>query len=132
MQKNFLNFHMQKKCYSTICKTGPLEYPIIGNLLEVGRLVKRRKFHWAAWEELRKTYGDVFRIKLGVTEPLVVVSGRKAVMDFLGRREFDGRPDTYEIRLRSFGQKRGIVLNDGQDWADLKRYWVFIRTLKNF
>lgn len=104
---------------------GPRGLPLIGNLLEVTRLIRETGFHWGAWLKLAERYGPVLLIRLGLARPLLVVSGREAVLDLLGRRDFAGRPDTFEVRHRCLGKKRGIVLNDGQDWAEQKR-WVRI------
>ncbi|XP_014208512.1 methyl farnesoate epoxidase-like [Copidosoma floridanum] len=109
---------------------GPRGLPIIGNLLQVNRLVKETGFHFGALAKLAEVYGPILRLRFGLAKPIVVVSGREAVLDFLGRREFDGRPDTFEIRYRCLGKKRGIVLNDGQDWSEQKRF--ALKVLKDF
>ncbi|XP_023317762.1 methyl farnesoate epoxidase-like [Trichogramma pretiosum] len=107
---------------------GPWGLPVLGNLLSINRLVKKTRFHFNAWRKLADVYGPVLRIRLGITKPLIVVSGRQAVLDFLNRREFDGRPNRFE--LRNNGKKMGIVLNDGQDWIDQKRF--LLKALKDF
>ncbi|OXU28287.1 hypothetical protein TSAR_003385 [Trichomalopsis sarcophagae] len=109
---------------------GPRGLPLIGNLLQVSRLIRKTRFHWGVWRELAARYGPVVQVRLGLANPLLIVSGRDAVIDFLGRRDFDARPDTFEIRHRSFGKKRGIVLNDGPDWAEQKRF--LLKVLKDF
>jgi methyl farnesoate epoxidase/farnesoate epoxidase len=85
-------------------------------------MVEETGYDWAAWRCLSGLYGPVFRLQLAMTETLVIVSGRAAVLEFLGRRECDGRPDTVEVHLRNFGRQRGIVFNEGQEWIEQKRY----------
>lgn len=87
----------------------------------MGRLVRETGFHWAAWSALAKLYGPVLRVRLAMAEPLVIVSGRDAVLEFLGKRELDGRPDTFEMRNRCLGKRRGLVCTDGPDYTELKK-----------
>ncbi|XP_011501505.1 PREDICTED: probable cytochrome P450 305a1 [Ceratosolen solmsi marchali] len=109
---------------------GPRGLPLIGNLLEIRRVIQKMGYDWAAWKYLSGLYGPVLRVQLALMEPLVIITGRTAVLDFLGRREFDGRPDGVELRLRSMGKQRGIVFNDGPEWIEQKRF--ALKVLKDF
>ncbi|XP_066583638.1 methyl farnesoate epoxidase-like [Prorops nasuta] len=113
-----------------ICLSGPVGLPIIGNVLDVKRLVDKTKFHYLAWEHLAKDYGPVVGLRLGLAEPLILVSGRKAVLEMLSRQEFDGRPLGFMFRFRTGGIRRGVIFTDGQAWTDHRRF--ALKTLKNF
>jgi hypothetical protein len=51
-------------------------------------------------------YGPVVGLLLG-SAPLIAVSGPHAVLEVLRRDEFHGRPDSEEIRERSFNKRLG-------------------------
>ncbi|XP_050446362.1 methyl farnesoate epoxidase-like [Cataglyphis hispanica] len=109
---------------------GPRGLPIIGNIFDVKRLVNETKFYSHAWCRLADIYGPVVGLKLGIAEPLIIVSGRDAVVEMMGRSEFDGRPDGFKFRHRTGGERRGIIFTDGDIWRDQKRF--VLRTLKEF
>lgn len=85
------------------------------------RLVEETKFYSHAWCRLADTYGPIVGLKLGI-EPLIVVSGRDAVVEMLCRPEFDGRPHGFLYKHRTGGERRGILFTDGDVWRDQRRY----------
>lgn len=107
---------------------GPRGLPIIGNILDVKRLVDETKFYSHAWCRLADTYGSIVGLKLGIAEPLIIVSGRDAVVEMLGRPEFDGRPHGFLYRHRTGGERKGILFTDGNVWRDQRRY-MFLYTI---
>ncbi|KAK2585099.1 hypothetical protein KPH14_008611 [Odynerus spinipes] len=107
---------------------GPPGLPIIGNILDVKRLVKETKFHCLVWSRLAEIYGPVVRLQFGFADTYIIVSGRNAVIEMLARSEFDGRPDTLEIRLRTAGERRGVLFTDGELWSEHRR--LTVKTLK--
>lgn len=58
------------------------------------------------WAHLAKRYGQVYSVKLGQIEA-VVVSGYDAVKEVLCHSDFDGRPDGFFFRFRAFYQRLG-------------------------
>ncbi|KAL6440501.1 hypothetical protein ACFW04_003193 [Cataglyphis niger] len=109
---------------------GPRGLPIIGNILDVKRLIDETKFYSHAWCRLADIYGPIVGLKLGIAEPLIIVSGRDAVVEMMGRSEFDGRPDGFIFKHRSGGERRGIIFTDGDIWRDQRRF--VLRALKEF
>ncbi|KAL6267703.1 hypothetical protein P5V15_000774 [Pogonomyrmex californicus] len=109
---------------------GPRGLPIVGNILDVKRLVDETKFYSHAWCRLADIYGPIVGLKLGISEPLIIVSGKDAVVEMMGRPEFDGRPDGFIHRFRTGGERRGVLFTDGDIWRDQRRF--ALRTLKEF
>lgn len=61
------------------------------------------------WQELSEVYGNVVGLKLG--RVLVVTTfGPEAVKEVLSREEFNGRPDGFFFRLRTFGKRLGNTI----------------------
>lgn len=90
------------------------------------------KFYYHIWCHLADIYGPVVGLKLGTSEPLIIVSGRDAVIEMMGRPEFDGRPDGFVHRLRTGGKRRGVIFTDGDIWRDQKRSVYMIIVIKFF
>ncbi|KAL0121780.1 hypothetical protein PUN28_006919 [Cardiocondyla obscurior] len=109
---------------------GPRGLPIVGNILDVKRLVDETKFYSHAWCRLADIYGPIVGLKLGIAEPLIIVSGKDAVIEMMSRPQFDGRPNECIHRLRTGGKRRGVLFTDGDVWRDQRRF--ILRTLKEF
>lgn len=54
-------------------------------------------------------YGPVLGLKLG-NQKLVVISTHDLVKQVLLQNEFNGRPDGFFFRVRSFGKRKGISI----------------------
>ncbi|XP_032664141.1 methyl farnesoate epoxidase-like [Odontomachus brunneus] len=109
---------------------GPRGLPIVGNIFDVKRLVEETKFYSQAWCRLANIYGPIVGLKLGMANPLVIVSGRSAVVEMLNRPEFDGRPDGFAFRHRTGGVRRGVIFTDSDVWREQRRFTL--KTLKQF
>lgn len=77
------------------------------------RLKKHFNFHHHIWQHLSNRYGPIVGLRLG-RDRLVIVSGKDAIRKFYNMSEFDGRPDGFFFRVRSFDQRLGLVFVDGQ------------------
>lgn len=106
---------------------GPKWLPLIGNLLLVLQLLKIYKFYYLVWNFLAQKYGPVVGLKLGANK-LIIVSGKDLIKDFYSCEAFDGRPDGFFFRMRSFDKRLGIVFTDGEVWEEQRRFSM--RTLK--
>ncbi|XP_012254145.2 methyl farnesoate epoxidase-like [Athalia rosae] len=109
---------------------GPRGLPLVGNILDLKRLVEETKFHYRAWNRLAESYGAIVGLKLGLSEPMIIVSGKEAVTEILNREEFDGRPDGFIFRHRTQGVRRGVIFTDGTIWKEQRRFAV--KNLREF
>ncbi|KAL5237917.1 hypothetical protein ACI65C_005327 [Semiaphis heraclei] len=107
--------------YIRILFSGPTRIPLLGNYLEIRKLRNELGFYHLVWHQLAKCYGQVFSVKLGRIEA-VVVSGYDAVRQVLCKEDFDGRPDGFFFRFRAFNKRLGIVFVDGPTWNDQKKF----------
>ncbi|XP_071445902.1 methyl farnesoate epoxidase isoform X2 [Hetaerina americana] len=107
---------------------GPLQFPLVGNSPIFRKLCKKLGHQYRAFAHLAKEYGPVVGLRLG-RHFVVVVSGVEALRQVLGREEFEGRPDTFFMRLRSMGTRRGITSTDGPNWNEQRSFTV--RHLRN-
>lgn len=89
-----------------ISYTGPTRIPLLGNYLEIRKLRNELGFYHLVWDQLAKRYGQVYSVKLGRIEA-VVVSGYDAVRQVLSKDDFDGRPDGFFFRFRAFYKRLG-------------------------
>lgn len=80
--------------------------PIVGNFTQIYKRLKELKYYHTVFYDLSKKYGNVIGLKLG-RNLIVVCIGAEAVNQILTREEFDGRPDGFFFRLRSFGKRLG-------------------------
>ncbi|XP_021697821.1 methyl farnesoate epoxidase [Aedes aegypti] len=106
---------------------GPNWFPLIGSGFEVLRLVKHFKFYHLMWAELMRRYGPIVGLRLG-RDRVVIVSGLDAIREVYSKDQFDGRPDGFFFRIRSFDKRLGVVFTDGAHWDIQRRFSV--RTLK--
>ena len=95
--------------------------PIVGNILDLKSIVEKTSSHGNAWCFLAKKYGPVVGLRFGFSNSTIIISGRDAVLELLGRREFDGRPNGFMFTHRTGGEKRGVLFTDGKVWADQRR-----------
>lgn len=59
---------------------------------------------------------------------MIIVSGRDAIREFYCNPAFDGRPDGFFFRMRSFDKRLGIVFSDGEFWEIQRKFSM--KTLK--
>ncbi|XP_046391136.1 methyl farnesoate epoxidase-like [Ischnura elegans] len=100
---------------------GPTCLPLIGCSLHVVRLVRRLGFVHNAWEHLAREYGPFVGLKMGPIN-VVLVSGAQAAASVLADRRFDARPDNFFFRMRTFGDRLGLVFSDGELWQVHRRF----------
>ncbi|XP_068940701.1 cytochrome P450 1A1-like [Petaurus breviceps papuanus] len=104
---------------------GPWSFPIIGNLLQLG------DHPYLTFMEMRKKYGDVFLIKLGMV-PVVVVSGEEMVKKGLLKEgeNFAGRPHMHTFSFFAEGKSLTFSVNYGESWKLHKK--IAINALRSF
>lgn len=80
---------------------------MVGCLFQFKTLKKKFGYQHLAWQELHEKYGEIVGTKLG-RKYVVVVFGEEAVAQILTREEFEGRPDGFIFRMRTFGRRLGM------------------------
>ncbi|KAF5297438.1 hypothetical protein FQR65_LT01369 [Abscondita terminalis] len=108
---------------------GPKWLPFVGNYRHFKSILNKVGYHHLVWAELARIYGPVVCMKLGRIL-VVTVTGVDAVKEVLTRDEFDGRPDGFFFRMRTFGKRLGIVFSDGPFWQKQRKF--SLQHLKNF
>ncbi|XP_048337787.1 cytochrome P450 1A5-like [Sphaerodactylus townsendi] len=104
---------------------GPVGYPLIGSMLEVG------KNPHLSLTEMSKRYGDVMKVYIGRT-PVLVLSGLETIKEALIRQggDFMGRPDLYSMRHIGDGESMAFSPDSGEVW--LARRKLVQSALRNF
>lgn len=70
-------------------------------------------------------YGAVVGLRVG-NNHVVIVSGRKAIKEFYSIDAFNGRPNGFFYRIRTFNQRLGLVFSDGDFWDSQRKFSVKI------
>ncbi|XP_063151201.1 cytochrome P450 1A1-like [Candoia aspera] len=98
---------------------GPWSLPILGNLLQLG------ENPYVFFDQMRKKYGDVFQIQLGMV-PVVVVNGLDAVKQVLLKdgESFAGRPDMHTFSFFANGESLSFSVKFGESWKLQKKIAV--------
>nr|XP_060618179.1 cytochrome P450 1A4-like [Anolis sagrei ordinatus]XP_060618180.1 cytochrome P450 1A4-like [Anolis sagrei ordinatus] len=111
----FISIHMLMKTKRPQ-PPGPWSLPILGNLLQV------EEHPYISFQRMRKKYGDVFQIKLGMV-PVVVVNGLEAVKQVLLRdgESFAGRPDMHTFSFFADGDSMSFSVHYGESWKLQKK-----------
>lgn len=55
---------------------------------------------------------------------IVIVSGREAIKEFYNNDAFNGRPNGFFYRIRTFNKRLGLVFSDGDNWNVQRRFSV--------
>lgn len=108
---------------------GPFWLPIIGCLVNFKRLRSKHGFTHLAVKQLEKSYGPILGLKLG-WQKVVIISTYDLVKEALLRDEFNGRPESFFFKVRSFGKKKGVLFTEGRTWSQCRRFTM--RHLRSF
>ncbi|CAI9729739.1 cytochrome P450 2B4-like [Octopus vulgaris] len=75
-------------------------------------------------KDLRKQYGDIFRLKFG-SETMVVVCKTEWILEGLVKKgeELKARPYWMYVPQR-LAKNKGIFFNTGKEWKDLKKFTI--------
>lgn len=86
---------------------GPRGVPVLGNTPELRKLAKSLQGQHKAFSHLAQEFNtSVLGLKLG-NELVVVALTPPVVREVLTKDEYIGRPDSFFLRLRCFGARRG-------------------------
>ncbi|XP_072520607.1 cytochrome P450 1D1 [Salminus brasiliensis] len=106
-----LRVHHQKTLQSNL-PPGPRPWPVVGNLFQMGE-----QLHLSL-TSLRALYGDVFRLKMGSLE-VVVLSGLSTIRQALVRQgeAFAGRPELFTFSAVADGTSMTFSEKYGEAWT---------------
>lgn len=77
-----------------------------------------------AFLELSKIYNsNIISLRLG-TNNLIVVTGKKLIQEICLSEDYDGRPWNEFTKMRNMGLRKGITMNDGVEWKELRAWTV--------
>uniref|UniRef100_A0A1B6JNF9 Cytochrome P450 n=1 Tax=Homalodisca liturata TaxID=320908 RepID=A0A1B6JNF9_9HEMI len=103
---------------------GPKWLPIVGNSPTVKHLsILHGGFHNALMYLSQKYKTQILGLKLG-KDLFVVVFSKDLIRQVFTQDEFQARPDSYFIRLRTMGRRRGITMTDGDLWQEQRNFAV--------
>ncbi|XP_011646186.1 probable cytochrome P450 305a1 [Pogonomyrmex barbatus] len=111
------------------CPPGPFPWPFIGNQYYLQKLSRELGGQHLAFQYLSKKYNSgILSLRLG-NQDIIVVTDSKIIHEICVTEEYDGRPWNEFTKLRNMGLRKGITMNDGPEWREL-RHWT-VRTLRN-
>ncbi|XP_046454340.1 methyl farnesoate epoxidase-like isoform X1 [Daphnia pulex] len=102
---------------------GPRGMPLLG----FAPFFPTNKPFFSTLQKMAKKYGPVIGFYLGPTQPFISVDGKQAAKEALLNNDLNGRPSGTVIISRSFGEKLGLVMVDGDFWQEQRRF-----TLRHF
>ncbi|XP_012286716.1 methyl farnesoate epoxidase [Orussus abietinus] len=100
---------------------GPKWLPFVGCFPTFQRLRLKHGYAHLAFEVLSKIYGPILGLKLG-KQRFIMISGHSLVKRVLLQEEFNGRPDGFFFRVRSFGRRKGVLFTEGHTWSQNRRF----------
>lgn len=109
---------------------GPKWLPILGSLLHVARRRKFSKHFTEICSEIGAEYNSpLIGLRLG-QESLVIVNGGKQLKEFLTSEDLAGRPHAHFHKVRTWGERYGLLLTDSDFWKEQRRFCL--RHLREF
>lgn len=103
----FYNSEISCICMYVIMYVGPIWLPLLGCFLTFRYLRWKHQYNYLVSQELARVYGPILGLKLG-NQKVVVISTNDLVRKILLQDEFNGRPDGFFFRVRSFGKRKGV------------------------
>uniref|UniRef100_A0A0L8HI14 Cytochrome P450 n=1 Tax=Octopus bimaculoides TaxID=37653 RepID=A0A0L8HI14_OCTBM len=113
-----IRWFMALPTYNYNLPPGPIAFPIIGNLPQ---MISGTDLY-SKMKDLRKQYGDIFRLKVG-SDTFVFVCKTELILEGLVKKgdQLKGRPHWVYIFDKVF-QKEGITFNIGKKWKYMKKF----------
>lgn len=104
-----------------ILSPGPKWFPLVGALPTIKKAHSICGFYHLVWHSLIKRYGPIVGLRVG-RDRLIIVAGRNEIKQFYALEAFNGRPDGFFYRIRSFDQRLGVVFTDGHSWEQQRKF----------
>lgn len=97
---------------------GPFPLPFIGSVYSFPS--RRIEISIEKWS---KSYGPTIGYMFG-SKPTIFITGVENVLTSLRKEEFQGRPNDFAIKARSFQKLLGIFFSDGEHWQESRRFTI--------
>ncbi|KAJ3662579.1 hypothetical protein Zmor_006920 [Zophobas morio] len=108
---------------------GPKWLPIIGSAYVLLKKRKQYRNLYKATAVMAKEHGPVIGLKVG-KDLIVIVYGKQAIREFLSSEDLGGRPTGPFYDMRTWGERRGVLLTDSEYWQEQRRF--ILRQLREF
>lgn len=95
--------------------------PLVGALPTIKQAHSLCGFYHLVWHSMIKRYGPIVGLRAG-RDRLIVVAGHDEIKQFYALDAFNGRPDGFFYRMRSFDQRLGVVFTDGRSWEQQRKF----------
>ncbi|XP_045510385.1 probable cytochrome P450 303a1 [Colias croceus] len=111
---------------------GPKWLPILGCAYEIQKIREKSGYLYKCIQILSDKYtpdSSLVGIKIG-KDRIVVVNSLEANKEMLYHEDIDGRPKGIFYQTRTWGERKGVLLTDGELWKEQRRF--LIKHLKEF
>ncbi|VVC86331.1 probable cytochrome P450 303a1 [Leptidea sinapis] len=111
---------------------GPKWLPVLGCAYEVKKLRDKNGYFYKCIKELTKLYssdGHLLGLKIG-KDRIVLVNSLEANKEMLYNEDIDGRPKGIFYQTRTWGERKGVLVTDGELWKEQRRF--LLKHLKDF
>lgn len=111
---------------------GPAWIPFVGCSYDVYKLREKSGYLYKAVNALSEKYGvsdSILGLRIG-KDRIVMVNSLEANKEMLFNEDLDGRPQGIFYETRTWGERRGVLLTDGELWKEQRRF--LMRHLKEF
>ncbi|KAK3908619.1 putative cytochrome P450 304a1 [Frankliniella fusca] len=101
-------------------RSGPPRLPVVGGYLHL--LAYNYRYTYKGLVTMSARYkSPVLGMYVG-SDPTVITTDFASTRELLLKPEFQGRPDLYGARLRSFNELLGLFFVEGSFWAEQRRF----------
>ncbi|XP_053623785.1 probable cytochrome P450 303a1 [Plodia interpunctella] len=111
---------------------GPRWLPIVGSAIEVSKLREKHGYLFKAVDILSKKYskdGAIMGLRIG-KDKIVMINSLEINKEMFTNEDIEGRPKGIFYQTRTWGQRRGVLLTDGELWREQRRF--LLKHLKEF
>lgn len=111
---------------------GPVWVPFAGCAMDVYKMRESTGYLYKAVNSLSHIHGvtdSLLGLRIG-KDRIVMVNSLEANKEMLFNEDIDGRPKGIFYQTRTWGERRGVLLTDGELWKEQRRF--LIRHLKEF
>lgn len=111
---------------------GPKWIPLVGSALEVFKNREKTGYLYKTVNELTRLYCNdrsCIGLRIG-KDRIVMVNTLEANKEMLYNEDIDGRPKGIFYQTRTWGERKGVLLTDGELWKEQRRF--LLKHLKDF